>query len=165
MTHSQSDLTLESVQSGKELSEISRLALETGSEEDEINETIKRDKIFVAKRKGKVVGFLSLMMCNDEKTVEVSGLAVKAGERRRGVAKLLIRHAEKYAIDRNARKLVVRTSNDNIPALTLYQKERFKMTGVKIGKMVEHHGAELTGWQGIPVRDEIVLEKQVSQNG
>jgi hypothetical protein len=61
----------------------------------------------------------------------------------------------------NAKRLVVRTSNDNIPALLLYQKNGFRITEIRIGVMVEHHGAEIPGWEGIPVRDEVILEKSL----
>jgi GNAT superfamily N-acetyltransferase len=89
----------------------------------------------------------------------VSGLAINEMERRKGTASALLAHAEEVALSMNARRLFIKTSNDNIPALALYQKNGFRITEIKIGAMVEHHGGELPGWEDIPVRDEITLEK------
>jgi ribosomal protein S18 acetylase RimI-like enzyme len=134
----------------------------TGSEEEEIAEMIRRDKVYLAQKHGIIIGFLALRNLKKGKVAEISGLAVAEREKRKGNASLLVKHAEDIARTMKVNKLVVRTSNDNIPALALYQKHGFRMAEVKLGILVEHHGAETPGWEGIPVRDEVTLEKSLS---
>jgi len=156
------DLVIRQVEGQKETEEAKKLALTTGAEQDEVDEMIKGDKIYVALIHGSTVGFLALRNLAGGNAVEVSGLAVNEMERRKGTASALLGHAEEVALSMNALRLFIKTSNDNIPALALYQKNGFRITEVKIGAMVEHHGAELPGWDNIPVRDEITLEKPLS---
>jgi len=155
-----SDVVIGLVSRREEADEVSKLASATGSEEHEIDEMISRDRVFMAKRKGKTVGFLALKTLEQGNAIEISGLAIKKYERRKGVAKQLIKYAEKLGRSLKAEKLIVRTSNDNIPALALYQENGFKIGGARPGALTEHHGGkEVIGWQGIPVRDELILEK------
>jgi hypothetical protein len=53
---------------------------------------------------------------------------------------------------------VVATSNDDLPALYVYQREGFVITEVAAGAILAHHGREELGFASIPVRDEIRLE-------
>jgi ribosomal protein S18 acetylase RimI-like enzyme len=155
-----SGIDIRSISGKEETGEVSKLASATGSEEPEIEEMISRDKIFVAKRKGKTIGYIALKTRKEENTMEISGLATMEDERGKGIAHLLIKHAEKTARSMKAKKLVVRTSNDNIPALALYQENGFKISEVRLGALVQHHGGkEVAGWKEIPVRDEVILEK------
>jgi ribosomal protein S18 acetylase RimI-like enzyme len=140
--------------------EVARLASSTGSEEHEIEEMINNDRIFTVNRKGRTIGFIALKTMKEENTMEISGLATNKHERRKGIARLLIDHAEKEARSTNVNKLTVRTSNDNIPALALYQQKGFKIAAVRLDALIEHHGGrEIKGWHGIPARDEFTLEK------
>lgn len=143
--------------------EIRNLAAIAGAEEDEIDDMIEGDRVFVARKKRIIVGFISVRYRTEEKCFEISGLAVDERERRRGLATLLLKHAEGFARDKTVDKLTTKTNNDNIPALALYQKAGFKITEVRIGALIAHHkGKEIQGWSKIPVRDEIVLEKNLS---
>jgi ribosomal protein S18 acetylase RimI-like enzyme len=137
-------------------------AIDTGAEQDEIDEMLKGDKVYVAKRREVTIGFFALRKINKRNLVEISGLATAKKQRRKGYGNLLINQAEREARGMNAKGIIVRTSNDNIPALALYQKNGFKITEIKLGVMVEHHGAEIPGWEGIPVRDEVTLAKSLS---
>ena len=59
-------------------------------------------------------------------------------------------------------RLVMVTSNDDLPALYLYQRWGFMITEVKPGAILAHHGREEPGFAHIPVRDEIRLERRLS---
>ena len=54
----------------------------------------------------------------------------------------------------------VTTTNDNIPALALYQTAGFRIESVGLGCVARHHGREERGWRRLPVRDEIRLVKE-----
>ena len=76
----------------------------------------------------------------------------------RGVARRLITAVVETARADGAARLAVATSNDDLPALGLYQRFGFVITGVLAGRLVEHHGGVEPGFTGIPVRDEIQME-------
>jgi GNAT superfamily N-acetyltransferase len=56
-------------------------------------------------------------------------------------------------------RVLVATSNDDLVALALYQRHGFHLTELIPGGIAQHHGGELAGFAGIPVRDEIRLER------
>jgi GNAT superfamily N-acetyltransferase len=74
-----------------------------------------------------------------------------------GIASRLLGRARDEAERLGLSHLAVATSNDDLPALLLYQRWGFRITGVLAGRLVEHHGGEETGFGGIPARDEIQL--------
>jgi len=58
--------------------------------------------------------------------------------------------------------MVFATTNDNLPALYFYQRRGWVITELVAGSMVPH--AKLPGgrgFAGIPVRDEVRLEKRL----
>jgi ribosomal protein S18 acetylase RimI-like enzyme len=76
----------------------------------------------------------------------------------RGAASDLIAAVIDMARAEGANQLVVVTTNDDLPALGLYQRLGFTITEVAAGRLVEHHGGIELGFAGIPVRDEIRME-------
>jgi ribosomal protein S18 acetylase RimI-like enzyme len=95
-----------------------------------------------------------------KRDLEIVGLAVRENQRRRGYASQLLKHAEVFSHEQESMRLIVRTSNDNIPALALYQERGFVISRIKLGSIIAHHGGkEIPGWRNIPVRDEVILEK------
>jgi ribosomal protein S18 acetylase RimI-like enzyme len=62
------------------------------------------------------------------------------------------------AARRRLERITVVTSNDDLPALALYQRYGFRLTEVIPGRIAQDHGGEFSGFAGIPVRDEIRLE-------
>jgi GNAT superfamily N-acetyltransferase len=72
------------------------------------------------------------------------------------------------AVERKARRLWVLTTNDNVDALRFYQRRGFRLKQLHPGAVDESRRRlkpEIpeTGEYGIPIRDEIVLEKEVSE--
>ena len=54
-------------------------------------------------------------------------------------------------------RVAVSTTNDDLPALALYQSYGFRLAELDAGREIEHHGYAEIGFGGIPVRDEIRL--------
>lgn len=79
----------------------------------------------------------------------------------RGGGRALLEAVLVEARSRSLARLVVSTTNDDLLALYLYQRFGFRVMGVLPGRLVEHHGGEESGFAGIPVRDEIRLERRV----
>lgn len=76
----------------------------------------------------------------------------------RGVAHWLMAEVIDTARTEGVRRLLVATSNDDLPALALYQRAGFVITDIAVGRLVEHHGGVERGFSGIPVRDEVRME-------
>ncbi len=107
---------------------------------------ILNDNLFVAKVKGKVIGYISIEKILDE--VHIQNIAVDKKFRRKGIGSLLIR----FAIDSNpgcSFFLEVRRSNS--PAISLYKKFGFHEVGIR----KNYYGDE----------DAIVMAKQKKEDG
>ena len=76
----------------------------------------------------------------------------------RGAARDLIESVIEMMRAEGVKRIILSTTNDDLPALELYQRMGFVITGVAVGKLLEHHGGEEPGFAGIPVRDEIQME-------
>jgi len=76
----------------------------------------------------------------------------------RGAARDLIAAVAALARSEGAARIIVATTNDDLPALGLYQRLGFTITGMLAGRLVEHHSGLEPGFAGIPVRDEIQME-------
>ena len=79
----------------------------------------------------------------------------------RGAARALVSAMTDELCAEGVDRVVVATTNDNLPALVFYQRLGFVITGVKVGAVLEHHGGVISGFAGIPIRDEIQLELQL----
>ena len=79
---------------------------------------------------------------------------------RSGVGGHLVAEAELLARRLNLRRVMVATTNDNLPALYFYQRRGYRLTDLIPGGITSHTGQEVGGFAGIPVRDEVRLEKR-----
>ncbi|MCR4408561.1 MAG: GNAT family N-acetyltransferase [Anaerolineae bacterium] len=111
---------------------------------------------FLACDDGKVMGLLSYS--EEEATLYVVALNVLPQAQGRGGAQALLEAALAEAQARSLARLMVSTTNDDLPALYLYQRFGFRIVEMIPGSLVKHHGREESGFAGIPVRDEIRLE-------
>ena len=135
---------------------VTRLAEESGHEPDEIQALLERSEIVVPVVDGSSAGMAAYRKIGP--ALVIDDVAVDEAFRRKGIATFLLHHIRATATARGCRRLEITTSNDNIPALACYQKFGFHIREVHVGRCLRHHGGEIPGWQGIPVRDEIVLE-------
>lgn len=110
-------------------------------------------------RRDEIVGLASYAVEGD--AVNVVMLNVLPGYQGSGAGRTLIAAVEGAARAHGATRIVVATSNDDLPALYLYQRRGFHLTGMEVGRLAKHHGGEEPGFAGIPVRDEIQLEKRL----
>jgi len=87
----------------------------------------------------------------------------------RGAGRSLLDAVCEQARERGLDRVLVATTNDDLPALSLYQRYGFRIIEVVPGRVAEDHAAEgrteggaLRGFAGIPLRDEMRLEIQLS---
>jgi len=112
---------------------------------------------YIAESNGKLIGFIAHKPL--EKSMLIAALAVLPRYQGSGIGKALIQKVEEKARQLSKKKLLVSTSNDDLPALAFYQKIGFQIFEVKPNVIAEKHGKAILGLGGIPIRDEIMLHK------
>jgi ribosomal protein S18 acetylase RimI-like enzyme len=95
--------------------------------------------------------------------LHIVALATDPMWQRSGVGGHLVAEAELIARRLKLRRLVVSTTNDNLPALYFYQRRGYRMTDFVPSSIIMHTGQEVAGFAGIPVRDEVRLEKTLAE--
>jgi ribosomal protein S18 acetylase RimI-like enzyme len=108
----------------------------------------------------KLAGMLSYALEGDRLVIVMLNVHPEFQGRR--TARSLLAIAEREARNRGLARMVVATSNDDLPALYLYQRWGFVISEVKPGAILAHHGREERGFASIPVRDEIRLERKLA---
>jgi ribosomal protein S18 acetylase RimI-like enzyme len=113
----------------------------------------------VAERDGEPVGIVTFDTDTDGNDVELVYIEVTA--KHGGVGTSLLDALEART---NPRRLWLVTTNDNLDALRFYQRRGFRITQVRPGAVDETRqtlkpSISEVGSFGIPIRDEIVLER------
>jgi len=109
-----------------------------------------------------IVGLASYAVEPDWDAVVLVMLDVLPACQGGGGGSALIAAVAKEAARLGRARVLVATSNDDLMALALYQQHGFHLIELIPGALAHHHGGELVGLAGIPVRDEIRLERPVS---
>lgn len=117
----------------------------------------------VGEVRGEVAGALAYRLLPD--ALHVVAVATDPLWQRSGVASQLLAEAEVLAGRHGLARLVAATSNDNLPSLYFYQRRGWAITEVVPGAMLAHPGPLAAGFAGIPVRDEVRLEKHLAGQG
>lgn len=112
---------------------------------------------FLACEGEEVVGLASYALQPEWGAIVLVVLNVMPGFQGRGGGRSLLDAVCQEAVRIELGRVIVATSNDDLPALSLYQRYGFRITEVIPGSLAAHHGGELPGFAGIPVRDEIRL--------
>ena len=114
----------------------------------------------LAYAEGEVAGLLSHKKIGDVLYIVVINVYPKY--QGQDIARRLIREAIDQARRQECSTVKVATTNDDVPALCVYQKMGFRMKEIIPGFVAQHHGEELSGFAGIPVLDELRLEMELS---
>jgi GNAT superfamily N-acetyltransferase len=124
-------------------------------------ETVSLDQIpaiVVAEMEGDISGALAWRRHGE--ALQVVALATDPMWQRSGVGGHLLAEVELVARREGLARIIVATTNDNLPALYFYQRRGYRITEVVRGAGAEHAGAPSpTGFADIPVLDELRLEK------
>jgi len=112
---------------------------------------------YTAKLENDIIGFISFTETDD--AIMIVALGVMPQYQGCGVGRSLIEKIETEAKRRMKKKLLVSTSNDDLPALAFYQSLGFQIYMVKPNIIAEKHGEVLKGIGGLPIRDELRLQK------
>jgi ribosomal protein S18 acetylase RimI-like enzyme len=93
--------------------------------------------------------------------LHIVALATDPMWQRSGVGGYLVAEAELLARRLGLMRLVVATTNDNLPALYFYQRRGYRLTDLVPDSVMRHTHQTVGGFAGIPARDEIRLEKRL----
>lgn len=114
----------------------------------------------VADLEGEIAGALTYM--ERQGTMHIVALATDPSWQRSGVGGHLVAEAEMIARGNRLGRVLVATTNDNLPSLYFYQRKGYRITHVLPGSMTATGGdGPATGFGGIPIRDEIHLVKEI----
>jgi len=116
---------------------------------------------FVVEENGQVLGLATYRMENDE--CELMSLdSLIEGQ---GIGSQLLEAVIEAAQQAGLRRMYLSTTNDNMNALRFYQKRGFRLCGLRPGAVMESRKLKpaipLVGFEGIPIRDELELEKDL----
>jgi GNAT superfamily N-acetyltransferase len=115
----------------------------------------------VAVMKGELAGALAYRLRGDG--LHIVALATDATWQRSGVGGHLVAEAELLARRLHLTRVMFCTTNDNLPSLYFYQRRGYVISEVAVGSLTPlHQPPGNTGFAGIPVRDEVRLEKQLA---
>jgi ribosomal protein S18 acetylase RimI-like enzyme len=113
----------------------------------------------LALAEGEIAGLLSWKKVEDTQIMVV--LNVYPEFQGQGIGRMLVKEVMEQGRKQGCKRIRVATTNDDLPALALYQKLGFQLHQIFIGRVAEHHGEELPGFAGIPIRDEVQLEREL----
>jgi GNAT superfamily N-acetyltransferase len=113
---------------------------------------------------GQLLGMLTYVPGQGWEQCEV--LTLHASQQWHGAGTALIEAVEQLAARRGCARLWVITTNDNVDALRFYQRRGFQLAAVHRGAVEDSRrrlkpDIPVTGAYGIPLRDEIELEKRL----
>ncbi|MCQ5377164.1 MAG: GNAT family N-acetyltransferase [Candidatus Methanomethylicia archaeon] len=98
--------------------------IEELSSEEAIRKILKRERVYLAKEGGKVVGFASWRVVTGDLT-ELSGVIVLEGYKGRGIGSALVERALSDAKRAGYAKMGVKTEEWNAPAIAFYKRWGF----------------------------------------
>src|SRR2546428_942241 len=104
-------------------------------------------------------GALAYRLLGD--ALHIVALATDPMWQRSGVGGHLVAEAELLARRLGLKRLIVSTTNDNLPALYFYQPRGYRLTDPLRHSIIGPPPQEVAGFAGIPVRDEVRLEKRI----
>jgi GNAT superfamily N-acetyltransferase len=118
---------------------------------------------FVACTEDEVAGVASYAIEEEWDAAVLVMLNVLPAYQGRGVGWALLKTLHDMVGKHDLERILVVTSNDDLPALSLYQRYGFHIAEILPGRVAQEHGGEHPGFSGIPVRDEIRLAYKVVQ--
>jgi GNAT superfamily N-acetyltransferase len=115
----------------------------------------------VAEMNGEIAGALAYRLV--EAGLHIVALATDPMWQRSGVGGYLVAEAELLARRLNIPRVIVSMTNDNLPSLYFYQRRGYFVSDWIPNGVAKHSkSASVVGFGGIPIRDEVRLEKMIA---
>jgi ribosomal protein S18 acetylase RimI-like enzyme len=142
--------------------ELDWLFAEADDSESEIAQYRDRGDLLVAREGGAVVGEALVVETEEPGVFELKSLAVAEHCRSRGIGTALVRASVSHCRAAGASVLLVATAAASIGALQFYQRQGFRFRRIIRDFYVADRGYRPLGLNGIPLRDEIILDLNIS---
>ncbi|MFQ3596966.1 MAG: GNAT family N-acetyltransferase [Chloroherpetonaceae bacterium] len=117
---------------------------------------------WIAEVDGEPVGLLAYHVQSDACHI----VSLHVSRKRMGVGESLLVSLEAEAQAKGCKKLTCVIGNDNLNALRFLQKRAFHLSDLRVGaidvRRKQNPKIQLTGEHGIPLRDELILEKSLN---
>jgi GNAT superfamily N-acetyltransferase len=114
----------------------------------------------VADMNGEIAGALAYRLVDGG--LHIVALATDPMWQRSGVGSYLVAEAELLARRLRIPRIIVSMTNDNLPSLYFYQRRGYHVSEwIPNGVTAHVKSTSLVGFGGIPIRDEVRLEKNV----
>jgi ribosomal protein S18 acetylase RimI-like enzyme len=156
--------TIHKVIAEKEKSDIRELVRRFWGEEEQLafdrTFTVAELPAYIARADNNIIGFASFAESDDAVIVVALGVLPRYQGFRVGTR--LIEKIQSETKRLRKRRILVSTSNDDLPALAFYQSLGFQIFEAKPNLIAEKHRTILRGLGGLPVRDELRLQKTLS---
>jgi DNA-3-methyladenine glycosylase I len=115
----------------------------------------------IAEVDGEPIGLLVYQHQNDVCHI----VSLNVSRKRMGVGESLLKRLEAEVSAKACKKLLCVVTNDNLNALRFLQKREFHLAELRVGaidaRRKQNPTIQLTGEHGIPLRDEVILEKKL----
>ncbi|MBD8033107.1 MULTISPECIES: GNAT family N-acetyltransferase [Solibacillus] len=121
---------------------------------------------FIFEENNQIIGLVTYVIKNYENEIEIISLdSLSEGK---GIGSALIQKVESIAKQKRIEIVSLVTTNDNLNALKFYQKRGYRIISI-ISDAVNNArkikpSIPLIGNEGIPLKDELILKKIVSEN-
>ena len=113
---------------------------------------------FVALNQEKVVGFVLYHVENNECEI----IALYSDIENNGIGTALIKTMKDFAVKNNFKRLFLITTNDNVRAISFYQKNEFSIATIHVDTIKNSRKLKpqipLYADNGLPIRDELEFE-------
>ncbi|WP_421385170.1 GNAT family N-acetyltransferase [Bacillus salacetis] len=121
----------------------------------------KLDGFVVLNEKEEIIGLITYIFREDECEI----ISLDSIEEGKGIGKALVQAVERAAEKRGCSSVKLVTTNDNLKALKFYQKRGYHLSNLYINAVDKARKLKpaipLVSEDGIPIRDEIELEKEL----
>jgi ribosomal protein S18 acetylase RimI-like enzyme len=158
------DYIIEKVRTKDDVDWVRKIVVEFWGEERQLTFDREFDPVDYAAYYGRVgnsaVAFISI--AEDKEDLIIVALSVYPEYQGSGIGSSLVEKAELEARRLGKKRVLVSTSNDNLPALGFYQALGFHIFQVALDALARKHGKILAGIGGLSVRDELRLQKTLS---
>ncbi|WP_406687789.1 GNAT family N-acetyltransferase [Rossellomorea vietnamensis] len=130
-----------------------------------VYECASLDGFAVLNRDRVIIGLITYVF----KDAECEIISLDSLEEKKGIGTSLMEEVEKVAAENGCRRITLITTNDNLLALKFYQKRGFRISTIHKDAVEKARRIKpefpMIGNDGIPIRDEIELEKGVTGYG
>jgi GNAT superfamily N-acetyltransferase len=119
------------------------------------------DGLAVIDESNEIVGLLTYVKRDEEWEI----VSLDSVIENRGIGSLLVTSFEELVREQQGTVITLITTNDNLRALEFYQKRGYVIAGIYINAVEKARKMKpqipLVAENGIPIRDEIILQKQL----